>query len=166
MGRPTKLTPELQAKIVNAIKAGNYIETAAAFAGVSKQSIYTWMRTGARAKSGKKREFVDAVQKALAQAEMDALAIVTTAAGKHWTAAAWRLERSHPGRWGRRLEVTATDEPKPIDGAAIIASPDWKEIVATVKRVLSKYDGALEEFREEILKGLRDSKEGGSNGRK
>ena len=38
-GRPTKLTPDVQEKIVQAIRAGNYIETAAAYAGVR---MYVW----------------------------------------------------------------------------------------------------------------------------
>jgi len=42
MARPTKLTPAVQKKIVDAIKAGNYMETAAAYAGISKQTLYNW----------------------------------------------------------------------------------------------------------------------------
>ena len=35
-GRKTRLTPERQQKIVNAIRAGAYVETAAAAAGINK----------------------------------------------------------------------------------------------------------------------------------
>src|SRR5690625_7108873 len=45
-GRPTKLTPEVHDTIVDALRAGNYIETAAALAGVSKVSLYAWLKIG------------------------------------------------------------------------------------------------------------------------
>ena len=41
-GRPTKLTSELQSRIVQAIQAGNYIETAAAYVGISKNTLFLW----------------------------------------------------------------------------------------------------------------------------
>ncbi|TCW39174.1 hypothetical protein EDC32_102420 [Laceyella sacchari] len=102
-GRPTKLTPALQEKIVMMIRGGNYIETAAAYAGISKQTLYNWLRRGARQKSGQYREFALAVEQALAEAEMRDLALIEQAArdGK-WQAAAWRLERRFPKRWGRQ----------------------------------------------------------------
>ena len=109
-GRPTgsnKLTPELQQKIVDAIRMGNYIETAAAFSGISKDTLYRWLRQGREAKRGKFRNFSDAVEKALAESEMRDVAVIATAAKENWQAAAWRLERKFPERWGRRQKVDA-----------------------------------------------------------
>ncbi|SIS88550.1 hypothetical protein [Alicyclobacillus vulcanalis] len=105
-GRPTKLTPELQKKICDAIRAGAYIETAAAYAGVNKTTLYDWLRRGARSKSGIYREFSDAIEKALAEAEMRDLLIIGKAAEENWQAAAWRLERKFPERWGRKDRMT------------------------------------------------------------
>lgn len=102
MARPTKLTPELQEKICQAIRAGNYIETAAAYAGVNKSTLYDWLKRGGRAKSGKYKEFSNAVEKALAEAEVRDVFIIGKAAEENWQAAAWRLERKFPDRWGRR----------------------------------------------------------------
>jgi len=109
MARPTKLTPELQEKILQAVRAGNYIETAAVYAGINKTTLYDWLKRGARAKSGKFREFSNALEKALAEAEVRDVAIIAKAAQEQWQAAAWRLERKYPCRWGRRdkLEHTA-----------------------------------------------------------
>lgn len=101
-GRPEKLTPELQQKIVDAIRMGAYIETAAAYAGINKSTLYDWMRRGARAKSGKYKEFSNAIEKALAESEMRDLAVIAKASRENWQAAAWRLERKFPDRWGRR----------------------------------------------------------------
>jgi len=101
-GRPTKLTPALQSKICDAIRAGNYLETAAAYAGVNKTTLHRWMRDGARAKSGALYEFNLAIEKALADAEARDVALIAKAASDGvWQAAAWRLERKFPQRWGR-----------------------------------------------------------------
>jgi len=43
IGRPTKLSPETQEKIVTCVAAGNYIDVAAAYAGVAKSTVYEWM---------------------------------------------------------------------------------------------------------------------------
>src|SRR5690606_31176789 len=81
---------------------GAYIETAAAYAGINKSTLYDWMKRGARAKSGKYKEFSNAIEKALAESEMRDLAVIAKASQENWQAAAWRLERKFPDRWGRR----------------------------------------------------------------
>ncbi|MBH8598606.1 MULTISPECIES: hypothetical protein [unclassified Thermoactinomyces] len=106
MARPTKLTPDIQKKIVSIIRLGHYIETAAAYAGISKQTIYNWMRQGAREEKGKYRNFHDAVTKALAEAEIRELAYIDQAAKKgSWQAAAWILSRRFPNRWGKETAL-------------------------------------------------------------
>ena len=102
-GRPTKLTPELQAKICSAIQAGNFIEIAAAFAGIRKATLHNWLRRGARQTQGIYHAFSEAVEKALADSEARDVALIAKAAADgQWQAAAWRLERKFPERWGRR----------------------------------------------------------------
>lgn len=104
-GRPTKLTPELQASVVEAIRAGNYVETAAAFAGIDKTTLYDWLRQGATAGSGPYHEFSHAVKAAQAAAEVRDVMLIGKAAATQWQAAAWRLERKFPDRWGRKVQV-------------------------------------------------------------
>ena len=136
MARPTKLNSITHDKIVKAIQAGNYIETAAAYAGISKNTLYEWLRRGQREKDRvaknprfkiKKAEelfvkFADAVEKALAEAEMRDVVIIGKAAEEQWQAAAWRLERKFPHKWGRKviehsgsLEVKHNDDVKRIE---------------------------------------------------
>jgi transposase len=160
-GRPTKLDPEIIARIVNALGAGNYLETAAAFAGISKQTLYRWLRRGARSRSGLHREFVDAVEKALAQAEVRDVATIARAAsgydvvktidvtggdGKNrtttertrefaWQAAAWRLERKHPDRWGRRVQLTGeVDHAHKHEGTVLMVGGTPDQYVAALRR--------------------------------
>lgn len=116
----TKLTKGIQDAIVNAIQMGNYIETAAAVSGVSKNTLYEWLRTGKRAEELSLRtgepipdvdkpfaKFSDAVNRAQAQSELLAVAIITRAAQTQWQAAAWRLERQHSDRWGKKDHLDA-----------------------------------------------------------
>ena len=92
VGRPSKFTVERQERILDAIRGGNYIETAALAAGVGKSTFYEWL--------DRYLEFADAVKEARAAAELRYLAIVERASAETWQAAAWWLERSFPERWG------------------------------------------------------------------
>jgi len=105
VGRPCKLTPELQEKIAQAILAGAYVETAAAYAGISKETFYDWLKQGAKQKRGKYKDFSDAIKKAMAESELRDIATLTRASSSQWQAAAWKLERRFPQRWGRREKV-------------------------------------------------------------
>ena len=70
MGRPSKLTPEVQERICQAIRAGNYYEAACAYAGIGYSTFRVWMIKGEKAKSGKYREFLEAVTRAEHEAEV------------------------------------------------------------------------------------------------
>lgn len=105
-GAPSKLTLDVQSKICAALQRGNYIETSAAFAGVSKSVLFAWMKQAhADIKAGKTNKFtrfLDAVEIAQAESEVRDLGHIDTSAGAgSWQAAAWKLERRFPKRWGR-----------------------------------------------------------------
>jgi hypothetical protein len=105
MGRPTKLTPELQRRIVKAVRCGNYGETAAASEGVDRATYYRWMERGA-AGEDPFRDFCDAVTRARAIAERRMVNVVRTDATQNAESARWYLERSASDRWGRRDKLT------------------------------------------------------------
>lgn len=121
MATKSKLTKETQKKIVDQLKSGNYIETASAFAGIHKQTLYNWLKRGAREKqrveetvNGKVRkeeskfvEFSNEVEQAQAFAEVRDVNLLAKAAEENWQAAAWRLERKFPDRWGRKDRIQA-----------------------------------------------------------
>jgi hypothetical protein len=115
----SKLTPELQEKILLHLRLGAYVETAAACAGIHKDTFYEWMKKGARG-IAPYASFADAVHKAVAESESRDLATVLKASAKYWQAAAWRLERRFPEKYGRndRIKVDAKIE---HDGASLIA---------------------------------------------
>lgn len=47
-GRPTILTPELHREIVDLIRAGNYLDTAASLAGTTPDTARRWLRRGGK----------------------------------------------------------------------------------------------------------------------
>jgi transposase len=138
-GRPTKLTKELQNKICRAIQQGNYIETASAYAGVHKSTIYDWLKRGNEETSGIYKDFSDAVEKALAVSEMRDLKIISDSAREgNWQASAWRLERRFPTRWGRKDKLTAdvtTTERHEIEiEQKLISDPESMELLKALYR--------------------------------
>ena len=100
-GRPTSLTPETGERIIGFLRLGNYIETACNASGIHKDSFYEWLK---RAKTGEEpfAKFASQVDEAVALAEARDLQTIQKASGEQWQAAAWRLERRYPERWGRR----------------------------------------------------------------
>jgi len=109
MGRNTKLTTETIAKLVEALAAGNYIETACDYAGISTATYYGWQKTGESEEATELHlEFLSAIKKARSDAEIRNVTLIQKAATKGiWQASAWWLERSHPTKWGRQQRITA-----------------------------------------------------------
>lgn len=108
IGRPHKLTPEIQERLIEALRAGNYIETACQYAGLHKTTYYQYQALADEPDPPAWAvDFANAVKEARAQAEVRNLTLIQKAAkdAKHWTAAAWFLERSYPNRWGRVTRV-------------------------------------------------------------
>jgi transposase len=100
MGRPTKLTPEVQKRICDAIKAGNYYEAAAAYADVDYRTFRNWMERGEKAGSGIYFQFFQSVARAEAEAEVRIVAQWQQQIPENWAAARDFLARRHPERWG------------------------------------------------------------------
>jgi transposase len=166
MARPSKFTPDVRQKIVNAVRGGNGRETSARVAGISEATLYGWLDRGRREKSGQFNEFYEAVQKAEAEAEVEAVLRIrqasiggqvvsrktttrTNRAGEtvtrvdetysrpEWQAAAWLLERKYPGRWGRRERLEVEHVLREqAERLAKEEGLDAEEIMAEVERLL------------------------------
>jgi hypothetical protein len=110
MARPTKLTKEMQEKICDLIRRGNYLSTASKQAGVDRNTVRKWLDRGKASKKGMYFEFRCAVDAAIAYAEVNDVEMIRKAAAIDWRAAAWRLKHRYPQRWGKtRHEVTGKD---------------------------------------------------------
>lgn len=104
VGRPTKLTPELQESIVLNLASGVYAVTACELAGIDESTFYKW-RKCADAGEEPYFQFFQSVKKAEAQAEVRAATLVQKAMPNDWKACMTWLERKFPGRWGRKDKV-------------------------------------------------------------
>lgn len=103
-GRPSKLTPELQKKLCDAIGAGNYYEAACGYAGVSYKVFSEWMKRKGR----RFRDFRNAIQEAEAKAEAAVVAQWRKHMPENWQACRDFLGRRYPDRWGpkERQEIS------------------------------------------------------------
>lgn len=125
-GRPTSLTPRVQAEIVKCLEEGLYLAHAAACAGVTDRSVRDWMKRGEEGEAPF-AAFSSAVKVAEAIAARDAMSRVRLAKsgeGTHpWQASAWFLERRFRGMFGRSFVETA-----PVDGEVIDpTTPEGRE---------------------------------------
>ncbi len=127
IGRPLSLNEAIIREMCSYIEEGNYIETAAHMVGVSKASVFSWLKQGHAARkaldSGESIDdkqamclaFLDSIKRAEAKAEVENMRALRAMAGEAWQSIAWRLERRHPDRWGRRVALEHTSpEDKPV----------------------------------------------------
>jgi hypothetical protein len=83
VGRPTKQTPEIVAKLCDALAHGLNNADAAACAGIGERTLYEWLEDP---------EFVAVIASAKAMQKL-ALVKMVTEGKPGWPSAAWRLER-------------------------------------------------------------------------
>jgi transposase len=124
-GRPRKLTQKLIEEFAKLLPAVLHIETAARYLGISQSSFRMWAQRGRKELQRMQAEadrieeaggdpstvkvlaseelfveFLTTQQKALAEGEIRDATLIGVAAAECWQAAAWRLERRFPERWG------------------------------------------------------------------
>lgn len=131
LGQPTKYTPARIRTVIQYIRAGNYVETAALAAGIGVSTLHEWR--------AKHPDFAEAIQSARAIAEQRNVLLIQNAASESWQAAAWWLERSFPQKYGRhdRIEHTGADG-GPIQVETIDALDAQ---IAELERELAARDG-------------------------
>lgn len=97
MAARTKLTPDVQRRICDAIAIGATYDLACKYGGVAFETFRRW-REGNRA-------FCAAVEDAEGRAVVGWLAKIEQAASAGaWQAAAWKLERRYPAVYGRSVQ--------------------------------------------------------------
>ena len=136
MARPTKMTLEVQARIIEAISAGSTRDDAAGYAGIHPSTLYDWAKRGAKEKAGEFSEFSESLKKAEAECAVRNVTIIASAAqgggllertttikkdgsktttekyaGPQWTAAAWWLERRRSADWALKQKMAIGGDP-------------------------------------------------------
>ena len=115
MGRPTKLTPETQKRIIDALKIGATRLDAALSAGVTYDSFNGWYNAGKQAASGRYFQFFQAVDQAEGEARLRYTTVIARAANDgDWRAALEYLKRRDRAHWGDNVDVTSGQQPLKI----------------------------------------------------
>ncbi|MER5623975.1 hypothetical protein ABT061_23355 [Streptosporangium sp. NPDC002544] len=136
MGRPSKLTPALQADLVAALEAGHPIATAAALAGIGETTVHRWRQLGEDDDAPPRyREF----REALTRARAKACAILVNAA---MADAVGGIETRRVLRADGTLIVQTT----PPNGRLALEmlarmSLDWRPVKAVAVEVSTPVDG-------------------------
>jgi hypothetical protein len=118
-GRKPKTIDDPKVKLLlQALSAGNYVETACAYSGLAVSTVYVWLDRGNKEKQRIEQgetpnpkeatylEISEAIEKARANAVVANVAVIQQAARSGtWQAAAWWLERSMPNQFGRRIQA-------------------------------------------------------------
>jgi hypothetical protein len=150
-GRKDKLTAQVQDRICNAIRAGNYYEAACKYAGISRQTFWNWLERGGKARSGKFKDFYEAVKQAEAEAEVRIVAQWQKSIPESWQAARDFLARRFPERWGPKEKHELTGK----DGGAIKQEVKHElsaETAETIFDILEKagaFDTALDDAEDD-----------------
>lgn len=99
-----RLTDDVYNTIVEYVSAGNYLETAAAAAGVDIRTVRRWIRDGADPES-EYAVFRREVLRSEAEAEHKLVSFLQDcAAAGDPRPAQWWLERRHPAKWSLRIQ--------------------------------------------------------------
>jgi hypothetical protein len=109
-GRPRALDEYKRREVCALVAAGCGIEGAARYVGVNPNTI--------RREAMRNPEFHEKLRNAELASQLEPLHAMRRAAATHWRAAAWLLERTNPGRFGRRNPDAVT--PAQLD--AILSS--------------------------------------------
>jgi len=99
MGRPTKLTPEVQKQICDSVALGNSQEAAAGEAGIHEDTLYHWLKL-AKTRRAPYAGFSEELHKARSENEANLLKVIHRHTITDWRAAQWLLTVKRPDRYG------------------------------------------------------------------
>ena len=136
-GRRSKFTKERKERIIQAIGAGCSYEMAADYAGISRQTLWTWIKKGEEGKDRNYVTFLDSIKTAEIEGAMANLGTIQEASQKDWKAAAWILERRHgyskDGMKSTRPKEEPVKMPKDILGLLRETAKDLKDSANNAK---------------------------------
>lgn len=101
-GQPTKYHDERCDTILQSLRQGNTLKTAALMGGIHYDTLNEWRK--------KHPDFSEAVEKAEAEAESLHVINIRTHSADNWQASAWWLERRRHGDWRKRDSVSVGNE--------------------------------------------------------
>ena len=135
LGRHTKCTRQVVDQIAAAMRLGASVEQAAAYAGITRQTLYNWLASTSTHYKALQHE-VEVAKGSRAVGWLQALQLKAKSADRDaWKAAAWLLERTLPDQFGPRGQVALS--------RGVDALPDVAELEAAAARGVTLADGAV-----------------------
>lgn len=115
--------PNIYNMILDYLREGNYIRTAAEASGVTLGMIEAWLRRGEQGKNKIYYQFYVDASRAIAEGESKLVGKVMKAADDDWKAAMAILSRRHRSRWGDNRTGTG-------EGSGQVVNNDNRQILA------------------------------------
>lgn len=152
MGRPCKLTPQVQASVCRYVEWGVSFKDAALASGVGPRSFFRWTAAGrealARQEAGEELTeedgvfvgFLEAVAEAEAKFKASMVLTINKASVTSWQSAAWLLERKYPAEFGLR-QVMQLDIRQEAARLAEEAGVDVEKVVSEAERLYQLRSG-------------------------
>lgn len=100
-GRPSKLTPEVQQRVIGALRLGLSRSAAAGVGRIAPRTLRDWLSRGERGEAPFD-DLLEAVETAEGQAQAKLTGMLLKAASGDPKVTKWLLERRFPEDWGRR----------------------------------------------------------------
>ncbi len=138
MARPTKMTPNITKKIGDNIALGLSYSLAAEAAGITYQTLNSWLNRGKTDKSGKYYQFAQYVKKRNADVAKALPGCLNAAADAgNGQVCMWILERRFPEEFGRRVYRKINSVSETINENVEITV---QEAYLLRKQILTKFD--------------------------
>lgn len=125
------MTPQVQRRLVRALKEGNWRGVACAWAGIGQRTLRDWMGEGKEHPAGPYGALRRAVLEAEKSAEMRCVRLVMAAARLDARHAEWWLERKAKARWGR------TERKPSASGDGDPSGLTTDDLIARVRQLLA-----------------------------
>jgi hypothetical protein len=137
-GTKSKFTKARKERIIQAIAAGCSYEMAADYAGITRQTLWAWLKKGEEGKDKNYLTFFNDIKTAEVEGAMAHLGTIKEASKKDWKASAWFMERRH--NWSKegikstRPKEEPTEIPSDIMGVLKSTAKDLKESADQAKK--------------------------------
>lgn len=128
--RKTALTPDVQKRICDALRAGNTRRAAALYGGIAESTFYLWMTRGKDPRMTKKgepykedvpfMEFMEAVTRAEADCEVWHVANIKKQAEGDWRASVEWLKRRRRDDWSEQHRIDHTTAGEKLDTINVV----------------------------------------------
>lgn len=134
--QPVRYSQAVLEQLLAAMKLGAGVEQAAAYAGVTRQSLYNWLKSTGKQYKVLQRE-VELAKGGRAVGWLQAIQLKANSADKDaWKAAAWLLERTLPEQFGPKGQLA-------LSRGQDSQQPDVAELEQAAARGVTLVDGAV-----------------------